>query len=128
MHKQIGGELTAAVLVGRADPVAVIAIGPVRRVGRGSRRSAKPGRLCRKLLVSISAVSVLPPPAIAPITATAEEQKEDDDNKNEVHDFLQPMWRGNFPCSQVGMAEFVHDPRNLRSRCVRRGAARRSPQ
>ena len=34
-----------------------------------------------------------PPPPISPIAAPSEEQKEHEDNKNEVHIFLQNLWR-----------------------------------
>ena len=37
--------------------------------------------------------SVLSPPPISPIAAPSEEQKEHEDNKNEVHIFLQNIWR-----------------------------------
>jgi hypothetical protein len=38
--------------------------------------------------------SFLSPPPISPIAAPSEEQKDHEDNKNEIHSFLQNFWRG----------------------------------
>src|SRR6202035_2101779 len=40
---------------------------------------------------------LLPPPAISPIATASEEQKNNDDNKNEIHSFLQNISWGHFP-------------------------------
>ena len=37
--------------------------------------------------------SFLSPPPISPIAAPSEEQKDHEDNKNEIHSFLQNFWR-----------------------------------
>jgi hypothetical protein len=37
--------------------------------------------------------SLLSPPPISPIAAPSEEQKEHEDNENEIHIFLQHIWR-----------------------------------
>jgi hypothetical protein len=36
---------------------------------------------------------LLSPPPISPIAAPSEEQKEHEDNQNEIHIFLQNIWR-----------------------------------
>ena len=52
-----------------------------------------------------TAYSLLPPTPISPIAAPSEEQKEHEDNKNEVHIFLQNNLAGVFPPAHVD-AEF----------------------
>src|SRR5580692_5147351 len=44
----------------------------------------------------------LSPPPISPIAAPSEEQKEHEDNENEIHIFLQNVWREIFPPAHVG--------------------------
>jgi hypothetical protein len=44
---------------------------------------------------------LLLPPAISPIATASEEQKNNDDNKNEIHSFLQNMSWGRFPLHMV---------------------------
>jgi hypothetical protein len=44
---------------------------------------------------------LLSPPPISPIAAPSEEQKEHEDNENEIHIFLQNVWRENFPPAHV---------------------------
>ena len=46
--------------------------------------------------------SILSPAPISPIAAPSEEQKEHEDNENEIHIFLQNVWRENFPPAHVG--------------------------
>jgi hypothetical protein len=52
-----------------------------------------------------AAYSLLSPTPISPIAAPSEEQKEHEDNKNEVHIFLQNKLAGVFPPAHVD-AEF----------------------
>src|SRR5271166_2696599 len=46
--------------------------------------------------------SLLSPPPISPIAAPSEEQKDHENNKNDVHIFLQKKSGGNFPPAHVG--------------------------
>ena len=56
--------------------------------------------------------SLLSPPPISPIAAPSEEQKEHEDNKNEVHIFLQNIC-GKFPSCTCGCRITIHQPRIL---------------
>jgi hypothetical protein len=56
--------------------------------------------------------SLLSPPPISPIAAPSEEQKEHEDNKNEVHIFLQKFLR-ELPSFTCGSRIRINQPRIL---------------
>src|ERR1700730_13475162 len=56
--------------------------------------------------------SLLSPPPISPIAAPSEEQKEHQDNKNEIHIFLQNIWR-EISLLHMWCKMTIHHPRIL---------------
>ena len=77
-------------LVGGNKPIRLFDSGSAG--GRGSVGSRGMGihSVLRQEMV-IKRMARLSPAAITPVTPAAEEQKEDDDNKNKAHIFLQSM-------------------------------------
>jgi hypothetical protein len=47
------------------------------------------------LMMAREVCAFLSPPPISPIAAASEDQKQHQDNKNEIHIFLQNIWREN---------------------------------
>jgi hypothetical protein len=56
--------------------------------------------------------SLLSPPPISPIAAPSEEQKEHEDNENEIHIFLQHIWR-EISLLHMWCKMTIHQPRIL---------------
>jgi hypothetical protein len=56
--------------------------------------------------------SFLSPPPISPIAAPSEEQKDHEDNENEIHSFLQNIWR-EISLLHMWCKMTIHQPRIL---------------